>query len=332
MIPPETNGTQHPMGDQLAATAHFLDELELKTPVKHLQRETDGNKALLDTINSLIAVVRVARIRAHCPGPTRPPVTNHSNAPWHHQGAFIAGVQAQIIGLTNDSNGTALGRATNWFAFVGLALDLIGTSSGVARALLLQAAMRRTHRLATRLTGQIDGVRHQLRQLQLRGTGLAADAHARAFLADSVRAISDAMALLAEDGRFGVQAAERIIEIEVAGELALGALGSLPRARARPWWRFNWGKQAPHLFRALMLWNVDLSNVHVEGLGHIPVASLGGGALCLLTSVVLFAARSQERAVWISCTAIAVSMLICSIMPTTSVHSESISVLIDACC
>ena len=77
MTPPETNGTQHLMGDQLAAIAHFLDELELKTPVKHLQRETDGNKALLDTINSLIAVVRVACIRANCPGPT---VTNRSDA------------------------------------------------------------------------------------------------------------------------------------------------------------------------------------------------------------------------------------------------------------
>jgi hypothetical protein len=67
MSSPGTNGTQHlpqatsTPGDQLAAIAHFLDELEAKTPIKHLQRETDGNKALLDTINSLIAVVRVAR-------------------------------------------------------------------------------------------------------------------------------------------------------------------------------------------------------------------------------------------------------------------------------
>lgn len=69
MTSPETNSTQPlpqdaPTGDQLAAIAHFLDELELKTPVKHLQRETDGNKALLDTINSLIAVVC---IHADCP-------------------------------------------------------------------------------------------------------------------------------------------------------------------------------------------------------------------------------------------------------------------------
>lgn len=46
-------------GDQLAAIAYFLDELELKTPIKALQKETDGNSALLDTINSLVSVVRV---------------------------------------------------------------------------------------------------------------------------------------------------------------------------------------------------------------------------------------------------------------------------------
>ena len=64
MASPGTDSTQHlpqeaSPSDQLAAIAHFLDELEAKTPIKHLQRETDGNKALLDTINSLIAVVRV---------------------------------------------------------------------------------------------------------------------------------------------------------------------------------------------------------------------------------------------------------------------------------
>jgi hypothetical protein len=45
--------------DQLAAIAYFLDELEHKTPIKALQKETDGNSALLNTINSLVSVVRV---------------------------------------------------------------------------------------------------------------------------------------------------------------------------------------------------------------------------------------------------------------------------------
>jgi hypothetical protein len=56
--------SNHPLrqastNDQLAAIAKFLDELELKTPIKPLQRETEGNRALLDTINSLVAVVRL---------------------------------------------------------------------------------------------------------------------------------------------------------------------------------------------------------------------------------------------------------------------------------
>jgi hypothetical protein len=45
--------------DQLATIVHFLDELELKTPIRPLSKEADGNTALLDTINSLVSVVRV---------------------------------------------------------------------------------------------------------------------------------------------------------------------------------------------------------------------------------------------------------------------------------
>lgn len=51
--------SRQPSTDQLTAIAHFFDELEAKTPIKHMQKETDGNKTLLDTINALIAVVRV---------------------------------------------------------------------------------------------------------------------------------------------------------------------------------------------------------------------------------------------------------------------------------
>jgi len=132
------------------------------------------------------------------------------------------------------------------------------------------------------------------------------------------------MALLAEDGRFGMQAAERFTEIEAAGEVALEALGS------RPWWRWRSRKRAAPLFREMMVWGLLRPSVQVEGLGHIPVVSLAGGTLCLLTSVVMFAAASQERGIWISCTVIVVSMLICSVMPTTNDRSESISVRMHA--
>jgi hypothetical protein len=222
-----------------------------------------------------------------------------------------------VIGLANNSNKSTLGRTTNWFAFVGLTLDLIGTSSGVARALLLQAAIRRSHRFVMRLTGQIDAARHEVRELQQRGVDLSADPSARAFLTSSVRAISRVAALLAEDGRFGAQSAEEITEIKAAGAAAFDALGLPSRSG---------GRRRPHLLRALWMGNVVMPHTHVEGLGHIPVASLAGGALCLLVSVVLFAGASQPRVVWISCATIFLCMFASSLVPASNIHRKSISV------
>ena len=295
---------QAPSGDQLAAIAYFLDELEHKTPIKALQKETDGNSALLDTINSLVSVVRVNQL------PVSFALTGAC------QGAFIAGVQASLIGITSTSNKTALRRATNWFAFVGLTLDLIGTSAGVARALLLQASIRRTHRLVSRLNSQIDGARHQVRQLQERGLGLSADPRARKFLSGSVHTISRVVLLLAEDGRFAVQSAEELSELQAARLAALDALDSDSLT----------GKRKHHFFRGRWLSNVILPHIHVEGLGHIPVASLAGGTMCLLITVVLYAATSQPHGVWISCAAIFAVMLTGSLVPDTDPHSKLIPV------
>jgi hypothetical protein len=60
--PGSDNSSRQASADQLTAVARFLDELEAKTPIKHLQKEMDGNKTLLDTINAIITVVRVVTI------------------------------------------------------------------------------------------------------------------------------------------------------------------------------------------------------------------------------------------------------------------------------
>ncbi|KAI9441321.1 hypothetical protein H4582DRAFT_2055272 [Lactarius indigo] len=201
----------------------FLNEPEVKTPIKHLQKETEGNKTLLDTINALIAV-----------------------------GAFIAGVQAQLISVTYNSNSNALGKATNWFGFVGLTLDLIGTSASVVRALLLQQTIRRSQRVPLCLAGQI-GVRHEMGEQQER------------------------------------YAAETL------------SYHSCPASR---------GKRSVHPFRKWL--RGVLPNINVEGIGRVPVVSLGGGGLCLLVSMVLFSGASQPHTVWVSCTSIAVGTLVCA--------------------
>jgi hypothetical protein len=168
-----------------------------------------------------------------------------------------------------------------------------------------------------RLTSQIDAARHQVRDLQQRGVDLSSDPSAREFLTSSVRAISRVAALLAEDRRFGAQSAEEITEIKAAGAAVFDALGLRSR--------FD-GRKRPHLLRALWMGNIVLPHAHVEGLGHIPVASLAGGALCLLVSVVLFAGASQPRVIWISCVTIFVGMFASSLVPNTNIHRKSMSI------
>ena len=191
----------------------------------------------------------------------------------------------------------------------------------MARALLLQAAIRRSHRLVVRLTGQIDGARHQVRELQRSGLDLSADPHARAFLTRSVRAISRIVALLAEDERFSVHSADDITEIKAAGEAALDALDAIQSSSRRK----------RHPFYTMWIANFVLPHIHVEGLGHIPVVSLAGGALCLLMSVMLYAGSSQPRGIWITCSTVFVCMVTFAMYPTTNSHSKSLIAFADPC-
>lgn len=218
-----------------------------------------------------------------------------------------------MISVTYNSGSSALGKVTNGFSFIGLTLDLIGTSAGVVRAILLQKTIRRSHHLAVRLSGQIDGARHEVREQQERqrrsSSTASVDPRSRAFLTDSIRAISRAMAIFAEDGRFGVQAATSRGTAGAQGAVEHDPLGSWPSR----------GKGGIHPFRG---W-VRGMLLNVEGIGHVPIVSLAGGGLCLLLSVVLFAGASQPHAVWLSCTSIAAGMLVWSVVPTTNPRSTS---------
>jgi hypothetical protein len=219
-----------------------------------------------------------------------------------------------------------------WFSFVGLTLDLIGTSTGVARALLLQHAIRKAHSLSAQLTAQIDGARHDLRELQHRtatGDQSTDDPRTYSSLMNTVRAISSVIALLAEDrARFGADrkqgggerakaaaaaAAADVEELERAATMAINALDPSPVHRIPPIRMMLRG------FELEFLMHVNFS---VQGPGYVPVISLIGGALCLIASVLLLAGASQPRYIWISCTSITAAMFAFTMIPPGITHSK----------
>ena len=176
----------------------------------------------------------------------------------------------------------------------------------MARALLLQAAIRRSHRLVVRLTGLIDGAQRQLRELRRRSENTPVDPHAGDSLTQAVRDISHIVALLADDERFGIQSTGVITEIErfdTAVKAVLDAQGSRPSSR---------GWKSYYLFGSLWFRKFVLPHTQVEGLGHISVLSLAAGTLGLFISVILFAAKTQPRDVWITCCSIFVGILTCA--------------------
>jgi hypothetical protein len=87
------------------------------------QHDIEADKAIVDTVNALIAVA-----------------------------AFIAGVQSSIILLTITLEQTPLGRATNTVAFVGLVLDVVGTFLGVIHAIVLQRRIKENTAVLTAMT------------------------------------------------------------------------------------------------------------------------------------------------------------------------------------
>jgi len=74
----------------------------------------DGMKARMDNVNALAVVA-----------------------------TFLAAVQAQIISLTYEQNGSSLQQAVNAMSFLGLSFDIIGTAMGLISALTMQPDQQR---------------------------------------------------------------------------------------------------------------------------------------------------------------------------------------------
>jgi hypothetical protein len=80
------------------------------------------------------------------------------------EGGFIAGVQAQCLASTFDSDATTPQVFTNGVGFVGLTLDIIGTSLGVVHVIYLQQAIRSSQQLTHSLS--VEPLKKKIQKLQ----------------------------------------------------------------------------------------------------------------------------------------------------------------------
>ena len=195
-----------------------------------------------------------------------------------------------MISYTFPNNNTTLQTVTNGLGFVGLTLNILGTSFGMLHALALQMSIRRIQEvMRSRETQQWDsGYGQKLIQMEL--SERKKFWMIRRHLLDTGinKPLGDHL-----DHLFPEEPAQFQALLQFANYM-----GFEP-------------------FRAIPVLGVD------------PTLAMGGGIMCLLMSVILFAVDSQHKSVWLACvsiTVIVVSSMICSIL----VHNECESLVIFA--
>jgi len=209
------------------------------------------------------------------------------------QGAFIAGVQAQVVAYTFDKNYNNLQVAANGFGFVGLALDVLGTSFGVLHALKLHRSIQRMPTLLqARSREQLDDMRIQCE-------------------ADTTAAVQILEAELSARKKFWV----------VRPPLFDASIDKSLHDHLWPLFHHNQSTVQSYLLR---LFSAAGAVPHTATLGMDPLLAMGGGIVCLLVSVMCFAAYTQHKVVWVACiaiTTIMASSMICGMW----IHHEGMS-------
>jgi len=193
--------------------------------------------------------------------------------------AFIAGVQAQIISFTLPLPRTTIGRVANFFAFLGLILDIIGTYFGVLQVIYLQ-----------------QGINDDLIVLSTI-TIIKNDANFAELVsnADPVRVShSEGPGL---DGNGYTERRKKMLEFVQIMQRRF----SMPRDSGIP----LMFQQSP----AVTL------PVKCADFGEIPLGSMGLGVICLIIATVLLSAQVLAKEVWISCTSVLVGVGILSNLP-----------------
>jgi hypothetical protein len=177
------------------------------------------------------------------------------------KGSVIAAVQSSMLSSTYQNNDSTLRTFSNGFGFVGLTLDILGTTFGVIHALRLQKSIPR---ILTPLQGK--------RLKDEAGNWPVTINMAEALHAD-----------LTARQKFWNMRRYFVTNEQMNSHLQL--LFKEHRFPSILWY-----------CRYFVL-GVDQGDAM---LGADPVLSIGAGAACLLISVLLLAASSQPRSTWIA--------------------------------
>ena len=185
-----------------------------------------------------------------------------------------------------------LGRSSNFFAFAGLMLDIIGTFSGVIHALVLQSRINKSTAVLNFVTETKAGTEAAKQKGanendQLLSFGIK-DQNA---LLQRVAWLEDEMSHNRESGEKKVSLLARMIPNPVAPTIID------PKGVPIP--------------------DLAIPVTSPFELGHTPLISMGLGVIALVISIILFAAEADSLAgeVWMSCVVVLFTVMTFSLVP-----------------
>ncbi|KAH9975470.1 hypothetical protein BGW80DRAFT_100073 [Lactifluus volemus] len=202
----------------------------------------------------------------------------------HHSRRIHRRCSGRLIAVTYTSNSTALDRATNWFGFVGLTLDVVGVCAG---SLTLFGCKKPSITRTALLCGSL------------------AQSTARAEMRRSCGRSRISQSL---------QVSLQVISDRAYQDLQPPVIGFDSDSHKRYVYGNFPDPQVPHFMSNILDYVIKHSF-------HGPAVSLTGGTLCLLISVILFAGASQPLFICISCITITMSMIVLSI-PSTKADKQ----------
>jgi hypothetical protein len=303
-----------------------------------IQETIDGDKATIEAVHTLMVVVRLM----------------NSTVLWFYvnmwlggpKAAFIAGVQAQIIAFTLGLEPSRLKKEANFFAFLGLILEIAGTFLGAIHSILLQRRSKGntdSHNRITQFKADVKVIlkwhakkrsqneheqepastRHRMGSLEVFSNVQNVSITGGSFM---VTAPTVAVSDNRDDYRERLQRVESLMN-EIRHYPWSRSQGYIVNAIMKIVHELSPPSQGPLQPQPIVMYGAstegDLKSVpavvrRMFALGNIPLYSMAVGVVFLAISTILLAAASANTvgsAVWVTCVGVLVGIMILSFLP-----------------